>query len=641
MTKTARAVLLILAGSAVPLFGAGPTWDTSGNNQLSGNYYFREVLYVTDNNANTTRGISLYGTIAFNGNGAYTLSNLGGVDSGSSTGAPNLNTATAYSLSSSGFGFLSDPLVTGTNSRISVLVSNNVIIGSDTEAQYNSIFVAAPIASLNNSSFNGPYTVSAFFVGASPASAAGATYQLNPDGAGHLGTVSISGTSAVGQTYTQSSTATYNFSNNAAVISYPNNTSANFYSGQEFTYFSPDSNFIFGGSPTGFDIFFGVKNAASGANTPLSGLYYEAGMEENGNTGMDSFYGSFNATNGSVIGHERIYAPVFSNPLYGYTFYTTYPSSITGTYNDPSNITHYTIGKNGFRLTYGTQGYVSAGIAIPYTPPSPGSTAVYIDPTGIVNTASSAPYTAGISPGAFLTFYNGVNLSSTTVVASSTPFPTTLNNVQVLIDNIAAPIYYVSPTQVSVIVPYDVSTFPVASIQISNNNVRSNTVTVNVNQSTPGVFTSNPVGGIGVAALLDFPPSGDYYIVSDDQPAHPGDVVAAYLTGLGAPFPSNPAGEVGPLSGDSLTLDFNVDVDGTDVGTPAYAGLAPGLAGLYQINFTIPSSITAGKHLLGILGPDSYADEAYIPIALSGSAENGPALAPNAQSKNPRRIGHR
>src|SRR6185312_140390 len=313
-------------------------------------------------------------------------------------------------------------------------------------------------------------------------------------------------------------------------ITYPKNANANFYSDQVFVYFSPDTNFIFGGSENGYDIFMGVKNAASGASTPLSGLYYEAGMDEY--SGIDSYYGSLNALqDGNIVGHERLLYSAGSQ--YGRTYWDSFPSTIAGSYQDSSGTIQYTLGQNGFRLASGLQGYATVGIAIPFTPPPP-SGAVYLDPTGIVNSASSAPYTAGISPGEFLTFYNGVNLAPSPSTSDTVPYPTSLDGVKVLFnDVIAAPIYYVSANQVSVIVPYDVSLFPVAKIQISNNGVLSNAVTMTVNQTTPGVFTSDPVGGIGVAALLDFPAGGGYYVVTNDNPAHPGDTVAVYLTGLG------------------------------------------------------------------------------------------------------------
>ena len=497
------------------------------------------------------------------------------------------------------------------------LVSNHVLIGSETESGNNDLFIAAPAtSSLSNSSFSGSYTISAFFPGFSAAGAADATYQLNPNGSGTLGNVSVAGYTGGNSTITQNSSGVkYTFSNGANVITWPTNTTAPFYSGQEFMYLSPDSNFVFGGSPGGFDMFVGVRNS-SGA-TPLSGLYYEAGIEENTSNGIDSFYGSFNASAGNLIGHERFLSSASTALGFGYA--ASYPTTGVSTYTDQSQTVNYTIGQGGTRISYGTQGYLGIGVALPFTPPS-ATGSVYIDPTGIVNTASSAPYTAGISPGDFLTFYNGVNLSNTAglIVESGVPIPTSLAGVKVLIDGLPSPIFYVSPTQLSVIVPYEVNTFPIATIQVSNNGVLSNIVTVYVNQTTPGAFSSN--SGLGVAAMLDFPSGGGYYVVSEAQPAHPGDAVAAYFSGLGSPFPSNPDGAIGPTSGDILVQTINVDVAGTDVGTLAYAGLAPGLAALYQINFTIPSTAQAGDNLLGITGPDSYSHEAIIPISTGANA---------------------
>lgn len=214
---------------------------------------------------------------------------------------------------------------------------------------------------------------------------------------------------------------------------------------------------------------------------------------------------------------------------------------------------------------------------------------------------------------------------------------------QVIIDGvIAAPLYYVSPTQISFLMPYEASLYSVVSIKVVNNNLSSNTVTTNLYQTTPGVFTAAPVGGDGIAAMLDFPSTGGYFIVSTQQPANPGDVVALYLTGLGTPFPSNGDGALGPNTGDSLVNSVFVDIGGTDVGAIAYQGLAPSLAGLYQLNFTLPPlcaspavqpCIASGVNAVGITGVtgsgtsqlyDSYSDESYIPVSTGGTT----ALAP-------------
>jgi uncharacterized protein (TIGR03437 family) len=644
--KTVSKILLIFA-AALPAFAAGPAWDSSGNSLLNGTYYFRQVIYQSSSGS-LSGAYSYYGNISFNGAGTYTLA--AGTTFVQYTGSiPNVSISTAtatgtYSVSSSGYGFMSSTVgLTGVN--IVFLVSNGIIVGSETEntSGVNDMFVAAPSSSLSLSSLSGTYTIASMFPSAD------ATYQLTPNGSGTLGTVNISGYSNSGTVATQNSSGVkYAYSNGAYSISFPTNTSANFYSGGTpsnsapgntgslFLYSSPDSSFVFGGTQYGFDMFVGVRNAPSGTNTPLTtGLYYEAGIDNNASTGLDTYYGSFNALQGGyIIGHERLLSAGFTPE--GYTYYDTYPTSIAGTYTDSPTNVNYTISQSGVRIGYGTAGYPAIEVGLPYAPPAV-TQSIYLDPTGIVNTASSAPYTAGVSPGDFITIYNGAGLANSLVSAPPGAFPTNgLGGVTVIIDGvISAPIYYVSSTQISFLVPYEVSTFPIASIQVNNNGVKSNIATTYVNVTTPGVFTANPVGGDGIAAMLDFPSSGGYFIVSANNPANPGDAVALYLTGLGAPFPSNGDGALGPATGDSLVQTINVDVSGISVGTPGYLGLAPDLAGLYQINFNIPALCTAsgqtgcissGVNTIGIAGPDSYSNESYIPVSTGGTVADVAAV---------------
>jgi hypothetical protein len=65
--------------------------------------------------------------------------------------------------------------------------------------------------------------------------------------------------------------------------------------------------------------------------------------------------------------------------------------------------------------------------------------------------------------------------------------------------------------------------------------------------------------------------------------------------------------------------------------TVLFAGLAPGFAGLYQINITIPTGLTAGDNILTIEGPDSFASEALIPIAAATSVNLPSAVGAEVQ----------
>ena len=164
-----------------------------------------------------------------------------------------------------------------------------------------------------------------------------------------------------------------------------------------------------------------------------------------------------------------------------------------------------------------------------------------------------------------------------------------------LINQISAPIYYMSSTQISVVVPYGIKAQAAAQIQVVNNNVSSNVVSQLTGSTSPGIFTNNPVGGIGYAAALH----PDYSLISPASPAHLGETVAVYLAGMGAVNPSVQDGTAAPSNPLSYTiaspLVFLLDASGNyKQGTVDYSGLAPGFAGLYQINFTVPAGLVSG-----------------------------------------------
>ncbi len=80
--RAAKLALFFSAAAVWPLAAQGPAFDTSGNSKLYGTYYFRHVIYVVDSNADQNgyvgdinEGIGVYGTIAFDGNGNYTINN--------------------------------------------------------------------------------------------------------------------------------------------------------------------------------------------------------------------------------------------------------------------------------------------------------------------------------------------------------------------------------------------------------------------------------------------------------------------------------------------------------------------------------------------------------------------------------------
>ncbi len=648
--RLARALLILSAAAAWPAAAqTAPSWDNSGNGMLNGTYYFRHVVWDVGNVTlnpllNLNDAVALYGTVTFDGKGNYTMTAtqyaLGAAQPAAVTPAP---TGT-YTIAASGQGMIDNPLINN-DSIHGVVSKQGVFIGSSTEGAYNDFFLAVPAPSpaATNASFNGSWWLAEMdMTNTSSSRWSSSLFQVSPNGAGKMditGTGYVAGGSA---SATQSATGlTYAFNNGAGLITFPNQSTTNlFLYGSKNLYISPDGNFIFGGSPVGFDFFVGVRQATG--VPPFSGLYDQAGVAEdvsaasgaNGYVLLDTYYGSFSAVPnaagcpdaGCVIGHQRIQDLQYNNP-YDNSYYETFPNILTTSF--ASSGVNYVVGAGGIRIGSGISPYLTLNVAFPA--PAPTGTGVFLNPLGVANDANYAPFTAGIAPGEYLVLY-GSNLAPAGLkVADKLPFQNILNGVQVLINGSPVPIYYVSPTQISVLVPYGLST-SIAQIQVVNNSVNSNTATVWVNTTSAGVFTQNQ-NGLGYAAAQH----ADFSLLTPLRPAQPGETIQIYLSGLGvvdqtvadgATAPSSPLANVVSANAPSVYIDGNQ-------ATVSFAGLSPCCVSLYQLNVVVPSGVTNGA--LVVATPDSVTLQAYIPVASSSKAKpTALRRAPRAQSVHPR-----
>jgi uncharacterized protein (TIGR03437 family) len=605
-------------------------FDSSGDGMLNGTYYMRQAFYVIDVQTGAmVQSLNVQGNITFDGAGNYTFS--GAVENTAST--PNstaLTTGGSYAISGSGAGYINAVDQTFSTDNIFGTVSQGLFIGTSTStgSGYNDLFIAAPVGSTaTNSTLKGTYAVAYM----DPTFPGDAMFSMTADGQGNIGSVSVTGYTGANTTATTQSLSgvTYSFTNGAAEVKFggTRNTST-LVAGTEVLYISPDGNFIFGGSASGYDMFVGVR-AATSAPSNYAGLYYQAGlgMDElaagNGLSVLDSYYGAFEASSGKIIGHQQFstasllnYRSLTSLSIYGgasdFTYYDSYTLNDDGSSDDTAFSQHYVSSADGtIRIGYGIGPLLSLNVAI--QAPAASGSGVYLSPMGVVNAASSAPFTAPVSDGEFITLY-GSGLANTTA-SSSLPFPTLYNGVQVMINQVAAPIYYVSPTQISVVVPFGTESNPVAQIYVINNGTQSNLVTEYTGTTSLGVFTNNPEGGLGYAAALH----PDYSVISESSPAKIGETVALYLTGMGQVAPRVQNGAPAPSSPLSYTtftpLVFLLDASGNYLSAKVgFTGLAPGYAGLYQINFTVPSGLVSGKAWLEIIGPDSDTFQAILPL---------------------------
>jgi uncharacterized protein (TIGR03437 family) len=228
---------------------------------------------------------------------------------------------------------------------------------------------------------------------------------------------------------------------------------------------------------------------------------------------------------------------------------------------------------------------VLAALALWSPADTPG--APYYTAASIANSAASV---AGLyAPNTFVTIY-GQNLAYVTVPISPDDIhggmlPTSLigTGVTVLINNLGAAIYYVSPGQINILIPSDFAPGP-ATLQLEVDGLAGPAINIMLGATAPAMFQLDANTVLATHA--------DYSLVTASAPAQPGEEIVLYATGLGLTFP--PAGyntipeAAAPLA---AGVNFLVMLNGSPVDSRdiQYAGAAPGYAGLYQINVILPA----------------------------------------------------
>jgi len=229
---------------------------------------------------------------------------------------------------------------------------------------------------------------------------------------------------------------------------------------------------------------------------------------------------------------------------------------------------------------------------------------------GIVNAASNQGTT--VSPGELVTIY-GTDLSPVSsglqLLPNGAVSPLGAGTA-VLFDGVPAPLIYTSPTQISAVAPYAVTTSTRVQV-LQSWVVSSNVITVPVAATAPGIFTATG-SGTGQISLIN----QDGRANTAANPAAKGTVVTFFATGEGV---TNPAGRDGvPTSLTVLTrpvAPVSVTIGG--VAATAVAVEAPGVvAGVLQVNVTIPAGAASGAAVPVVLTVGAAQSQAGATIAI-------------------------
>jgi hypothetical protein len=114
MNTTKALAIMLLGALAAPVWANGPAYDASGNGNLNGTYYFRQVAYGTDQSGDITEGIALNGSLIFYADGTFAMpigANEYDYEGQGLNGGPSTSVFSGtYTLSASGLGYMSSPL---------------------------------------------------------------------------------------------------------------------------------------------------------------------------------------------------------------------------------------------------------------------------------------------------------------------------------------------------------------------------------------------------------------------------------------------------------------------------------------------------------------------------------------------------
>jgi uncharacterized protein (TIGR03437 family) len=206
---------------------------------------------------------------------------------------------------------------------------------------------------------------------------------------------------------------------------------------------------------------------------------------------------------------------------------------------------------------------------------------------GIVN---GSDFSAGpFAPNSMLSIF-GTNLTVGTETltadnSSAAYLPSQLDHISVYIDNVPVPLLFVSPKQINFLVPPNERAGDDGTLRVERQGVTGPTVTITLADAAPALFPSTD----NYALAQDY--NAKSATVTAAAPAHRGDLIVLYATGLGRTQTVLGTGEIPQYANSIVSLSsFQVLLNGKalDPKTVPYAGLTPGFAGLYQVNFYIP-----------------------------------------------------
>jgi uncharacterized protein (TIGR03437 family) len=220
-----------------------------------------------------------------------------------------------------------------------------------------------------------------------------------------------------------------------------------------------------------------------------------------------------------------------------------------------------------------------------------------VTPGGAVGAASfTAPLVAGSIGSVF-----GTNLADNALPRQGFPPPLILGTASVGFDNqYAAPLFFTSASQINLQVPWELAGNSKTLLKVTNSGVTSNTISVDLADFNPGIFTLGQAGQGAVLIAGSGEVAGPTGSIPGQavRPANRGEYITIYCKGLGAvtnpPLTGAPA-SANPVSDTMTAPSVTIGGQVARVTDNFFSGLAPGFVGLYQVNVQVPANAPTGN----------------------------------------------
>ena len=206
-------------------------------------------------------------------------------------------------------------------------------------------------------------------------------------------------------------------------------------------------------------------------------------------------------------------------------------------------------------------------------------------PDGAIVSSASFDPDLPLSPGTLVTIF-GSDLSLDEAAAPALPLPLELGGTSIQIAGRVLPLLFVSARQVNALVPYELPANTSQQMIIRRGGTISHPSRIELAVAQPDVFAFANWEGIVVdlGGLL----------VTVDNPVAPGGIIVIFAAGLGPVTPEVTSGTAAPVSPLAFAAGEVTVTIGELAAQVFFAGLAPGFAGLYQINVLVPEGVTLG-----------------------------------------------